>query len=69
MCDTIKLKEVIDEQQKEIEWAVISRGKYRFKDEFSHLTVNETSWFKMSKEKRQSHLSHFDFGCLQFKVM
>ncbi len=33
-----KLKEVIDEQQKEI---VICRGKYRFKD---HLTVNETSW-------------------------
>ncbi len=42
-----------DEQQKEIERAVICRGKYRFKDEFSHLTVNETSWFKMSKEKRQ----------------
>lgn len=51
-----KLKEVIDEQEREIERAVIGRGKYEFKEEYSHLKVSEVKWFKMSKEEREAHL-------------
>ena len=51
-----KLKELIDEQEKEVERAVIGRGKYRIREEYAHLQVNESQWFGMSKEQRQAHL-------------
>lgn len=51
-----KLKEVIDEQEREVERAVIGRGKYEFKEEYSNLKVSEVKWFRMSKEEREAHL-------------
>ncbi len=51
-----KLKEAIDEQEREIERAVIGRGKLRFKEEYRHLQVPETKWFTMKPEQRQAHL-------------
>ena len=51
-----KLKELIDEQEREIERAVIKRGKYRLKEAYSYLEINESDWFKMTKEQRQTHL-------------
>ena len=51
-----KLKELIDEQEREIEKAVIKRGKYRLKEAYSYLEVNESDWFKMTKEQRRAHL-------------
>ena len=53
---TEKLREAIDEQEREVERAVIGRGKFRFKEEYQHLQVAETRWFKMKPEQRQAHL-------------
>ena len=52
-----KLKEVIDDQERELERAIIDRGKYQLCAQFSHLTRLENKWFlKMSAEERQAHL-------------
>ena len=40
-----KLKEVIDDQERELERAVIDRGKYQFSSEFKHLIKQENNWF------------------------
>ena len=53
---TEKLREAIDEQEREVERAVIWRGKFRFKEECQHLQVDETQWFKMKPEQHQAHL-------------
>ena len=46
-----KLKELVDEQEREVERAVIGRGKYRFKNQYHHLTVGEKAWFKMNEKQ------------------
>ena len=53
---TEKFREAIDEQEREVERAVIGRGKLRFKEEYQHLQVAETWWFKMKPEQHQAHL-------------
>lgn len=50
------LKEVVDEQEREVERAVIKRGKYRFRKEYSHLEISEARWFAMTTEQRHIHL-------------
>ena len=50
------LKDVVDEQEREVERAVLRRGKFRFKETYLHLEVDENQWFSMSKEQRQAHL-------------
>ena len=40
-----KLKSVIDEQEREIERAVINRGKYQLSDDYKKLEVKEDHWF------------------------
>ena len=51
-----KLKQVVDDQEKEVEKAVIQRGKYRFKSQFKHLEVSEVQWYKMTPQQRRKHL-------------
>ena len=53
---TEKLREAIDEQEREVERAVIGRGKFRFKEECQRLQVDETQRFKMKPEQHQAHL-------------
>ena len=49
-----KLKEVIDEQERELEQAVIGRGKYEFYTDYQYLV---SDWFvKMSGVQREAHL-------------
>ena len=50
------LKNHIDEQERELERAVIGRGKYRLQKEFKHLQCEEEVWFRMSREQRANHL-------------
>ena len=50
------LKDIVDEQEREVERAVLRRGKFRFKDEYLHLEVEENQWFAMSQEQRLAHL-------------
>ena len=51
-----KVKEVITEQQREVERAVISRGKYHFREQYKHLEISEMKWFSMNSEQRKKHL-------------
>lgn len=51
-----KLKDVVDEQEKEVERAVIGRGKYRFKEQYQHLVISEERWFRMTEQQRRKHL-------------
>ena len=50
------LKAVIDEQDREVERAVIGRGKYRFKEQYSTLQVPESQWFRMTERQRLDHM-------------
>ena len=53
-----KLKEVIDEQEKELQRAVIDHGKYRFCTDFQHLVKKQSDWFlKMSAIQKEAHLT------------
>ena len=40
------LKAVVDGQYREIERAIIGRGKYRFKEQYMFLQISEVRWFK-----------------------
>jgi len=51
-----KLKQVVDDQEKEIEKAVLQRGKYQFKSEHKYLEVPEEKWYKMNPQQRKKHL-------------
>ena len=52
-----KVKQLIDEQEKEVERAVINRGKYQFREQYQFLEVEESKWFKMNSAQRVKHLS------------
>ena len=51
-----KLRELSAEQEREVEKAVIRRGKYRLRSQYKKLEVNESKWFSMSQEQRMGHL-------------
>ena len=51
-----KLKELEDEQNREVEMAVIQHGKYSLRREYKFLEVTETKWFLMNREQRAKHL-------------
>ena len=50
------LKAVVDEQDREVQRAVIGRGKYRFKEQYSSLQIPESQWFKMTEKQRSDHM-------------
>ena len=52
-----KMKEVVGEQQKEVERAVIDRGKYCLRSEYRFLQVSQDKWFTMNAQQRAKHLS------------
>ena len=52
-----KLKEMVAEQNREVERAVIRRGKYRFRTSYKFLEIEESKWFKMTAQQRTKHLS------------
>ena len=52
-----KLQSVIDEQERELERAVIDRGKYKLCEQFKKLEVKEEDWFmKMTLAQRKRHV-------------
>ena len=53
------LKELIDEQERELERAIIGRGKYQIREEYNFLKMKEEDWFRMSREQREKHLHRF----------
>lgn len=52
-----KVKELVTEQQKELERAVINRGKYQFWKQYRFLQVPESKWFSMTTQQRAKHLT------------
>ena len=52
-----KVKELVNEQQREVERAVIGRGKYRFREQYRYLEVPESKWFTMNAVQRRTHFS------------
>ena len=52
-----KLKELVQEQQCEVERAVIGRSKYRFKEQYRFLEIPESKCFMINTEQRRRHLS------------
>ena len=52
ICEAFE--ELIDEQQWELEHAIIGQGKYVFREEYKYLEVHETDWFRMTKQRRST---------------
>ena len=51
-----KLKQLIYEQDREIERAIIGRGKYELRPQYTSFHVPEVKWFVMSIQQREQHL-------------
>ena len=63
-----KLKAAIDEQQRELERAIVDKGKYKFKKDFENLVKGENEWFlKMSAVQKQNHIKRIGSMQLQSK--
>ena len=58
-------KELVEEQENEIEKAVIAVGEYRFDDEYAHLQVSLSKWSSMSQAQRKRHLERIKTLTLQ----
>ena len=54
-----KLKQLIYEQDREIERAIIGRGKYELRPQYTSFHVPEVKWFVMSIQQREQHLRKF----------
>ena len=64
-----KLKSVIDEQERELERAIIGRGKYKLCDDFKRLEISEDEWFtKMSVSQREAHVKRVLSVSLEPKI-
>ena len=50
------LKQLVDEQEREVERAVVGRGKYEFLEKYKYLEIKEAVWFKMTREQRKAHI-------------
>ena len=54
-----KFNNMIREQGREVERAIIGRGKYELKPQYQSFHVPETKWFAMSTIQREQHLKRF----------
>ena len=54
-----KLEQLIYEQDREIEQAIIGRGEYELRPQYTSFHVPETKWFLMSIQQREQHLQKF----------
>ena len=54
-----ELRELVQEQEREFERAIISRGKYVLRPQYASWQLAETKWFAMSTEQRERHLKRF----------
>ena len=55
-----KVKHLVEQQQREVEKAVIGYGESQLKPQYSFLSIPEEKWFRMSQEQRQQHLRRFN---------
>ena len=55
-----KIKEMVKQQQQEVEKAIIGYGQYQLRPQFSYLAVTEEKWFRMTQEQRQRYIRKFN---------
>ena len=55
-----KIKEMVKQQQMEVEKAIIGYGQYHLRPQYSSLSVTEEKWFRMTQEQRQRYISKFN---------
>lgn len=53
----------MDDNQNEMEKAIIGQGQYRLKPQYKHLCIPEDTWFKMTTEQRLNQIKKFN-SCL-----
>ena len=51
-----KVLEIYDDQDKELERAIVNRRKYQFQPEYKNLQVDEFDWFLKTPEERHHHI-------------
>ena len=56
------IKQVINEQQREVERAIISRGKYELRAQYSTLEVQEAKWFAITVQQWLKHILAFNLA-------
>lgn len=54
-----KLQELIKEQEREFEKAIIGRGKYELRTQYRSWHIPESKWFAMNSKQREMHLKKF----------
>ena len=55
-----KMKKLVEQQQREVEKAVINCGRYRLRSEYTFLAVAEDKWFRMTEAQCIQHLKKFN---------
>ena len=55
-----KLRQLVQDQQREVEKAIIGCGKYCLQSQYSNLGVHQGQWFTMNKEQRKRCLRKFN---------
>ena len=58
-------KELIEEQENEIEKAIIGVGEYKFDDDYAHLAIPLGKWSSMSQLQRKKHVDKIKSLTLQ----
>lgn len=51
-----KLQKLCNEQESEVERAILHRGKYPLRPQYQHFEIAESKWFAMSHDQRMKHL-------------
>ena len=55
-----KLHQLVEDQQREVEKAMVGSGKYYLQPSYEHLSVLQSRWFAMTKEQRKRCLKKFN---------
>ena len=58
------MEELVIEQNKEFERAIINCGKFRIRDQYRHLAVSQDKWCQMSSASRATHTN----SCHKFSL-
>ena len=54
-----KMSEMMFQQRREIERAVLNSGEYSVQEQYHHLTVETTKWFQMTVDQRNRKVARF----------
>ena len=55
-----KMKQLVDLSQQEVEKAIVSTGKYKVREQYHHLIVDQKRWFRMTEVQHVRQLKKFD---------